>query len=329
MPFGTYQWDILYPLGTGKGSHSTSTDPRELSDTPQGPSGCLKLDHPYEISNTLYSPKDILQSQYPPGLQMGFPCFVSPDVILISIGSKVGCPKPSTAKWDAKYSLFSEAPIHSASRLHFTSANELVLIPQDLKQEFPNFCKVGYSGNKNIRYLCSAWVCFKHFTYINSLIFIAILQIVIIFLILQKRKMRSKRCKWLSLCIQASHVGFEPWLCLFLATMLYCISLVHEGVPKVLAALRGCRAPPHWVIWGLSHSWRSPYWSERTSASLQDHHHHPTIPTLQKTFPNFYYLRNIPLPIKGHPKGLQGDDPCPTLFQMGYTISSVVRDKMS
>ena len=43
LPDGTchalnlYQWDTLYPLGTEMRSHSTSTDPRKLSDTPQSP----------------------------------------------------------------------------------------------------------------------------------------------------------------------------------------------------------------------------------------------------------------------------------------------------
>lgn len=35
---------------------------------------------------------------------------------------------------------------------------------------------------------------------------------------------------------QASHMGLEPWLSLFLTTTLYCISRVHNDVPEALDA---------------------------------------------------------------------------------------------
>lgn len=49
-----YQWDILYPLGMGMGSCSTSTDPRKLTPLMVHP-GCHRLGHADEISNTLLS----------------------------------------------------------------------------------------------------------------------------------------------------------------------------------------------------------------------------------------------------------------------------------
>ena len=76
-----HQWDTLYPLGTETRSHSTSTDPRKLPDTPRDLTpplltqgnyltplrahlGCRMLDCLHGIASPpLSSPKDVLSSR--------------------------------------------------------------------------------------------------------------------------------------------------------------------------------------------------------------------------------------------------------------------------
>lgn len=91
--------------------------------------------------------------------------------------------------------------------------------------------------------------------------------------------------------------------------------------------------PPVSQAWGLlcchpSYPLMAPYWSERTSTSLQDPYHHPTVLIVQRTSHLVHYLRNIPyipLPLKGHPKGLQGGDPFFSKWDMPYTLGSETR----
>lgn len=101
LPDGTcqalnlYQWDILYPLGTGMGSHATSTDPGKLSDTPRRPFR-MSLDHPDGIHDTLYSPKGVLRS-----------CIRRVQIRKCqALDSRVGCRAP----------VLSEVPTHLAGR---------------------------------------------------------------------------------------------------------------------------------------------------------------------------------------------------------------------
>lgn len=120
--------------------------------------GCHIFDHPYEISNTLQSPKKVLPSQCPSknmayfsALHLRFPLsLTSPDVIpyMRRVQNRM------SRALDRTWGYLSELPTWCPDGLPLIILFLQMGYPWPLgvsSRMIPNFCKMGEPSNKNIR----------------------------------------------------------------------------------------------------------------------------------------------------------------------------------